>query len=282
MSQQQQQHQRQQDTPLGIIFDIDGTLIAEGSVDGNIKIRPGVIQTLTELKARGHRLALWTAAHSTWADRVCKTLCVLVSPDHDDDKNCSNQCRKTFDFCWSKEKLIAQQGEQGALAEGGDGPQWNRCRWCKWYSSQCNRCACWTYAYACPCRHVKDLNKVWSSRAYETSGFSKERTIIVENTPQQCICNYGNAVYVPTYKGYNDKDDRIFVDSFLFFVKNKLEPTANVRSLHKCFHKKRGPHACFEQIWWCWTFGDKEQKGLIPLEEQQKDNHSPEVDVSLV
>jgi len=30
--------------------------------------------------------------------------------------------------------------------------------------------------------------------------WTKERTVLVENTPQQCVHNYGNAVYVPTYE----------------------------------------------------------------------------------
>lgn len=234
--------------PLGFIFDIDGTLIAEGDRVGGIRIRPGVISCLQKFRKRGHRLALWTAAHSAWAFRVKKKLCQTVYPDHD----CTNSCSKTFDFCWSGDKMRAQK--MGMASN----PDWlYGCRWCQFYSTRCQRCLCFQYTYGCPCRSVKDLRKVWNTDDPETNGFVKERTVIVENTPQQCIYNYGNAIYVRTYNGYHTDDT---FEAFCDFVIQELEPAPNVRSVRKCPHRP-GPHACFEQSWW--ATNETEEKELV-------------------
>ena len=50
--------------PLGIIFDIDGTLIAEGKRIHGVHIRPGTIELLSWCKERGHGVALWTVSSS--------------------------------------------------------------------------------------------------------------------------------------------------------------------------------------------------------------------------
>ena len=127
------------------------------------------------------------------------------------------------------------------------------CTWCKPYRRVCTRCACFTAgAPYCPCRYTKDLTKIWK-RQENLASFTRERTLIVENTPQQCIGNYGNAIYVPTYTGQDD-DSQQEEEDFDFrrrFQKLALELEAaeNVRHVVKCRHRK-GPHACYEQSWW--------------------------------
>jgi len=123
--------------------------------------------------------------------------------------------------------------------------------------------------YGCPCRYTKDLSKLWRNKNAETANFDdKTNTIIVENTPQQCIRNYGNAVYVPTYSGDEEDEDTAgdgdeigSLGDFAVFEQMKrlieaLEVSHDVRHVSKCNHARsydeKGrliPHACFQQSW---------------------------------
>lgn len=75
-----------------------------------------------------------------------------------------------------------------------------------------------------------------------------ERCLIVENTPQQCIYNYSNAIYVPTYQGYETESDKEPIFGRLKNSILELEQADNVRHVRKCTHPT-GPHACFYQSW---------------------------------
>ena len=46
---------------------------------------------------------------------------------------------------------------------------------------------------------IKALRKVWNGAARTAAGFTRERTIIIEDTPSNCSRNYGNAFIVPTF-----------------------------------------------------------------------------------
>ena len=90
--------------PLGIVFDIDGTLIRESRHLSGICIRPHAVDFLAWCCRRGHRVALWTAGHWTWGDKVARKICPLVQeslgqPEH----TCSGRdCSATFDFVWGE------------------------------------------------------------------------------------------------------------------------------------------------------------------------------------
>lgn len=58
-----------------------------------------------------------------------------------------------------------------------------------------------------PMRHqVKKLRKIWqNNRLCRQLGYTRHSTLIVDNTPEKCSCNYGNAIYVSTYvEGHDD------------------------------------------------------------------------------
>mmetsp|Transcript_4392 Transcript_4392/g.5041 ORF Transcript_4392/g.5041 Transcript_4392/m.5041 type:complete len:276 (+) Transcript_4392:55-882(+) len=240
---------------LGIIFDIDGTLIAEGKEIHRIIIRPGTIEFLQLLHQRGHALALWTKAHRQWGEAVAKKICEAVHQESN-HKCCgtgSNFCRHTFDFVWCGEEKLKrrQQPSHRWLYHSNkdvtlDGLE---CRWCEAYSRTCQQCSC-HYNYRCPCSDVKDLRKVWYSHEDETKRFTKERTLLVENTPQNCIFNYGNAIYFPTFRGCQSSkaSSSSIYDAFGKFIIEKLEPSADVRKVKKCSHGS-SYHACYEQSW---------------------------------
>jgi len=253
-----QQHDKQTRS-LGIIFDLDGTLVAEGKNVYGIVERPGAVEFMRWCFERGHAMAVWTAAHSGWAHRVACHFCQAVQQD---DHCCAGvACTRTFDFVWDGTKQRRQRGVAQKYRDDDD------CRWCMFYKRMCERCSCYAGATMfCPCRYTKDLSEVWESETEETDRFIKERTLIVENTPQQCIYNYGNAIYVPTYKNRYVEDKDLF-ERFKLFVVEQLEEAENVRRVPKCSHPP-GPHACFEQAWWNYIISNdsvsetKDKKGM--------------------
>ena len=225
--------------PLGIVLDLDGTLITENDDDlcSDAFLRPGAVEFLRWCRARGHSLAIWTAAHRSWAHYVSWKLCSAVDPQHSCSGGC--ECQRTFDFVWSAERLRVRK----RLPVSSHG-QVEGCRWCEQYQQSCNRCECQHGGlFSCPCRSTKDLRKVWKR---QRPRFSRHRTILVENTPQQCIHNYGNAVYVPTYDGRKPETD-IFQSLRALIL--RMEQVPDVRTVERCQHGT-APHACLEQNWW--------------------------------
>ena|SRR5437870_11168265 len=56
---------------------------------------------------------------------------------------------------------------------------------------------------------IKPLRKIWKTQMAKSNGWNRYNTLIIENTPQTCLQNYGNAIYVNTYYG-SDEDDTLF------------------------------------------------------------------------
>jgi len=71
--------------------------------------------------------------------------------------------------------------------------------------------------------YVKDLRKV------ARHGYDLHRVLIVDDTPQKCERNYGNAVYVPEYLG--DSNDVILQSLATYLV--TLAKAPNVRIIEK-------------------------------------------------
>lgn len=239
---------------LGIVFDIDGTIIAENhnpyQFHHKIQLRPETIEFMRWCKSRGHSLALWTKAHSSHAMSINHLICKQIDPNH----VCWGKCRHTFSFVWDQEKLrrrtVPSHRQQTSDDPFSGGME---CRWCEAYSKTCQHCTCHFY-YRCPCMDIKDLRYIWHTQKYKDE-FTKERTIIVENTPQNCIYNYGNAIYVPTYSGF----DAVPVFARLKkFIAEVLEECEDVRKVKKCNHGQYF-HACYEQSWIS-TVADEESK----------------------
>jgi RNA polymerase II subunit A small phosphatase-like protein len=69
-----------------------------------------------------------------------------------------------------------------------------------WTREKCQQC---TYA------SVKPLIKIWRSSIGRTNGYTKHNTIIIEDTPENCVKNYGNAIYVEPFDLYNKADNTL-------------------------------------------------------------------------
>jgi RNA polymerase II subunit A small phosphatase-like protein len=81
--------------------------------------------------------------------------------------------------------------------------------------------------------YVKDLRKV------KRLGYDLRRVLIVDDTPQKCERNYGNAVYVPEFIG--NQDDRVLMSLETYLI--TLSGIANIRSIEKRNWMKRISHA---------------------------------------
>jgi len=82
---------------------------------------------------------------------------------------------------------------------------------------------------------VKPLRKVWSTPARRALGFSRQQTIILEDTPKGCARNYSNAIFVPTFdvsRSWNRElgsaQDTTF-ESLIPFFETVILPIADVR-----------------------------------------------------
>ena len=84
-------------------------------------------------------------------------------------------------------------------------------------------------------RHViKPLKKVWKSRGRKAQGFTHARTLIIDDTPSNCQCNYGNAIYCPPfYWNLSDGDDVLLrLQSYLGSLQADPD-AADVRTVDK-------------------------------------------------
>lgn len=77
--------------------------------------------------------------------------------------------------------------------------------------------------------YVKDLRKV------KRLGYDLRRVLIVDDTPQKCERNYGNAVYVPEYLG--DESDVVLMRLASYLA--TLASTGDVRKVEKRNWKSR-------------------------------------------
>jgi TFIIF-interacting CTD phosphatase-like protein len=71
--------------------------------------------------------------------------------------------------------------------------------------------------------YVKDLRKV------RRTGYKKERILIVDDTPSKSERNYGNAIYIPQFRG-NPNDRYLYM---LIEYLNTLKDIDNVRTIEK-------------------------------------------------
>lgn len=77
--------------------------------------------------------------------------------------------------------------------------------------------------YSNPHVYLKRLQKI------KRHGFSLERTLIVDDSPEKCTCNYGNAIYSTAYVGAMDDEELPLLEKYL----TTLKDIKNVRAIEK-------------------------------------------------
>lgn len=82
----------------------------------------------------------------------------------------------------------------------------------KRYGSGCGECPAFITQ--------KRLINVWRTNKYRNLGVKRENTIIVDNTPEVCVKNYGNAIYIRTFQGESNDEELIKLKSYLSSLVN--------------------------------------------------------------
>lgn len=154
---------------LALVLDIDGTLIDSTDFDTVIHKRPGVDAFLDDCFSSFAAVAIWTHAGSDWARHV--TQHVLIDADGRP---------RPWAFVWSASRASAKRKPIEHMFD------------------------------LHPARdYIKPLLKVWRGKKRAAAGFTRDRTIIVEDTPSNCKSNYGNAIYVPTFQAGDWSDNTL-------------------------------------------------------------------------
>ena len=92
-------------------------------------------------------------------------------------------------------------------------------------SDSCTKVYKYEYGYYI---YLKKLGNIWKNK---TLGLTKSNTIIIEDTPTNCIKNYGNSIYIPSYAG-NKKDEYLL--KLIKYIK-WLNSQSNIRFIEKRF-----------------------------------------------
>jgi len=84
----------------------------------------------------------------------------------------------------------------------------------------------------------KRLSKIWKNRSLRARGYTRRSTIIIDNTPEVCRCNFGNAIYISTYDGdgeqHDTSDDALLIlISYLKHLIQKHNSGISVRCIEK-------------------------------------------------
>lgn len=240
---------------LGLVFDIDGTLIAQPPPNGEIIVRPGTIEFLADCLAAGHGLALWTAGNDVWAARVAAVLCTRVQAHRQKQRRKDKQrvlphvcndpynCQETFSFVWDCRQLEQQE----AAYKGPEAiSPCSQCMFCGPYAQECTYCPCVVGddEEECRCRSIKPLRKVWECPP--DARFAVDGVLMIENSPEKCIFNMDNAIFVPTFRPGSPHES--IWKKLAKFLQTIPEGTS-VRDIVKCNHGN-APHACRKQAWW--------------------------------
>jgi hypothetical protein len=80
--------------------------------------------------------------------------------------------------------------------------------------------------------HTKPLRKVWRSKSFQKLGWNPKNTLILEDTPPNCISNYGNALYIRTYdvtEAHRNDSALLILQAFL----DRIRHVDDVRTIEK-------------------------------------------------
>ena len=77
--------------------------------------------------------------------------------------------------------------------------------------------------YSNPYVHLKKLDKL------KRKQYSLKRILIVDDSPEKCTTNYGNAIYPNPYFGDTDDKELLYLSDYLL----QLKDATDVRSIEK-------------------------------------------------
>eukprot|EP00930_Biecheleria_cincta_P056173 TRINITY_DN42343_c0_g1_i1.p1 TRINITY_DN42343_c0_g1~~TRINITY_DN42343_c0_g1_i1.p1 ORF type:complete len:253 (+),score=22.08 TRINITY_DN42343_c0_g1_i1:49-807(+) len=79
----------------------------------------------------------------------------------------------------------------------------------------------------------KRLKKVWGNKLLRALGYSRSSTLIVDNTPEVCRFNYGNAIYIKTFEDDGSDNWLLVLTSYLKTLIAKHHAGISMRCVEK-------------------------------------------------
>lgn len=116
---------------------------------------------------------------------------------------------------------------------------------------------------------LKQLRNVWNKGPLRSMGAKKNNTIIIEDTPDTCRKNYGNAVYVTPYEGQASDGTLVWLGIYLA---RYVLPALDVRRIDKTWWIDNVVRMAPQKVLYepypppGWTEGDEATRGgLVPM-----------------
>lgn len=243
-----------------IILDIDGTLIdsvpADYAIDNHLP-KPDIVSPWGDfIYKRPHldtfleycvenfkNIAIWTAGDDTWADLIVSK---VLEPSLKKSKKgkrlvssagntpCSSPLRRRHNI--KEVELTSGSDDEDELISENESQEleeekpfsfvytFNRCKPVIIKDKKSKK----SYQF-----YSKPLKKIWQSKKLREMGFTRQTTLIIEDTPENCIDNYGNAVYISPYDITNPRsrfDSSLLKIQHLF---SQILDTADIRAFEK-------------------------------------------------
>lgn len=84
---------------------------------------------------------------------------------------------------------------------------------------------------------IKPLRKIWRAKSkYPT--YTKENTLILDDTPITYARNYGNSIPIKTYQGDPNDTELLKVSALLRQLKKEFDQTKNIRHVEKRYYSQ--------------------------------------------
>ena len=190
---------------LHVILDIDGTLIDNTRINNNILsnnhdgiscghfiyFRPYLIPFLEYCVKCCASVSIWTAGNEDWMKGFILSLPL--------------DFHNAFLFTWHRNKCNIRYKNMG--------------------------CEATEFFKMNDLVMRKPLRKIWKTKWAQKKGMTKHNTVIIEDSPENCCKNYGNAIYVPEYNYLLNKQDDTLLKLQLYL--NQLSTKKSVRHIEK-------------------------------------------------
>mmetsp|Transcript_45378 Transcript_45378/g.125034 ORF Transcript_45378/g.125034 Transcript_45378/m.125034 type:complete len:189 (+) Transcript_45378:879-1445(+) len=95
-----------------------------------------------------------------------------------------------------------------------------------------------------PVRRTKPLRKIWRRRDFQARGWARHNTIIVDDTPENFMKNFGNGIPIPAYNAWDASD--AWLPRLRSFISSWPDDTSDLRPIEKRFWTLEGK----QEGWW--------------------------------
>jgi len=91
---------------------------------------------------------------------------------------------------------------------------------------------------ALPTYRTKPLRKIWRRRDFQAQGWARHNTLIVDDTPENFMMNYGNGLRIPPYQATDASDQ--WLPRLRAYIESWGQEINDVRPIEKRFWTLEG------------------------------------------